>query len=67
MASRKATAVIQAKTVTIATRNEALPHGKSRKTMKSALAATETTAIVASRGHLAPRAPSSAAPAPRSQ
>jgi hypothetical protein len=35
--------VIQAKTVTIASRNVALPHGNKKKTTKSALAATETT------------------------
>ncbi|MFL6046943.1 MAG: hypothetical protein ACJ72M_17775 [Propionibacteriaceae bacterium] len=31
MAGRKATAAIQAKTVTIASRNEALPHGKKQE------------------------------------
>jgi hypothetical protein len=34
----------QAKSIMIAIRNEALPHGKNRKTTKSALAATEATA-----------------------
>jgi hypothetical protein len=45
VASRTATAAIQANSATIASRNVALPHGKSRKTTKSALAAKETTAI----------------------
>ena len=37
--------MIQANSATIASRNVALPHGKNRKTTKSALAASETTAI----------------------
>ena len=37
--------MIQANSATIASRNVALPHGKNRKTTKSALAAIETTAI----------------------
>jgi len=45
MRRRTATDAIQAKTVTIASRNVALPNGKNRKTAKSALATTETTAI----------------------
>ena len=39
-----ATAAIQAKRMMITIRNEALPHGKNRKTTKSALAAAEATA-----------------------
>ena len=38
-----ATEAIQGKRVTIAMRNVALPHGKIRKTMKSALAASDMT------------------------
>ena len=32
--------------MTIAMKNEALPHGKNRKTTKSALATSETTPII---------------------
>ena len=45
VASRTATAASQPNRLTIAIKNEALPHGKIRKTTNSTAAATETSAV----------------------
>ena len=62
---RTASAVIQPKRVMIASRNVALPHGKNKKTTKSALAARETTPIGRQLGRRAPPEPLSGARATR--